>query len=136
MPAPTWAEGEQLVRLNDFLPTYLEHAEQGTYPQCWPLIFLPWFASWPAEAIPLPNLNLPTPVPVVIEVAGLTAKQLAAAKAKVKRQADWQTELARVRLMNETEKAAWCLGRGIEKKKGVCVRQDAFRNAEVDINVL
>lgn len=133
MPPPPWAEGEQLVRLNAFFPIYLEHAEQGTYPQCWPELFIPWFASWPAEPIPLPNLNLPTPAPMIIDFAGLTVKEVATAKAKVKRAADWQTELATIRLMTEPEKAAWCLGRGVEKKQGVSARQNVFHDAEVNV---
>lgn len=122
MAPSTWAQGDQLVRLNDFFPKYLEHGERGTYSKCWPNFFVPWFETWPAEPIPLPNLNLPTPAPVIIEAAGLTVKQLAAARAKVKRETDWQAELARVRLMTDAEKAAWCLAQGLEKKKGVCAR--------------
>lgn len=128
MPPLTWAQGDQLARLNAFMPIYLEHAQQGTYPQCWPRLFIPWFVSWPAEPIPLPNLELPTPVPIIIEFDGLSAKQVTAAKAKAKREADWQTELASLRLMTATEKAVWCLGKGVEKEKGVCAQQDVFHD--------
>lgn len=83
--------------------------------------------TWPAEPIPLPNLDEVQPTPaLVIEVAGLTAKQIAAAKAKAKHDTDWQSELGRVCTMTDTQRVAWCLGQGIEKKKQVCGLHDAF----------
>lgn len=125
-----WAEGEQLTRLEDFLPTYLEYAQHGNYQDCWPQLFIPWFVTWAAHPIPLPNLALPPPdtrvAPVAPAVPTLTAKQAAAAKAKLKRETDWQTELAELRLMTTAQQDVWCHGQGVIKKKQVralsCIR--------------
>lgn len=135
MAPPVWATDEQLVRLNAFLPTYLDYGERANYPECWPQLLLPWFKSWPAEPIPLPNLDelQSTPALVVMEVAGLTVKQINAAKAKAKRDADWQSELRSLRSMTDTERAKWCLAQGIEKKTRVCDLPDAFDDTYIDV---
>lgn len=132
MAPPVWATDEQLVRLNGFLPTYLEHGERNNYPECWPKLFIPWFESWPAGPIPLPNLDATQPTPAIIQTEGRTAKQITAAKAKAKRDADWQGELTRVRAMDETQRAAWCLGQGIEKQKRVCGLHDTSDNKYIN----
>lgn len=123
MAPPEWAVGEQHKRLGAFFPTYLEHGTRGTYQDCWPLLFIPWFATWPAKPIPLPNLDhvevVPTPA-AAPSARALTAKEAAAAKSKLKHEEDWRLELNKVRAMTTTERDKWCLGRGIEKKQQVC----------------
>lgn len=119
MAPQEWAVGAQRQRLDEFFPIYLEHAATGNYQACWPLLFIPWFKTWPATPIPLPNLD---PVEVLPQppMIGLTTKQANTLKAKLKREADWARELDRVRLMTTVQRDAWCLGQGITKKQKVC----------------
>lgn len=121
MAPQEWAVGAQRQRLDEIFPTYLEHGATGSYQAFWPLLFVPWFKTWPAEPIPLPNLNPVEvlPEPPVIPAVALTAKQAAALKAKLKREADWAHELSLVRVMNTAKRDEWCLGKGVAKKQQV-----------------
>lgn len=120
MAPQQWAVGEQRQRLEDFLPTYLGYGERGNYQECWPQLFIPWFATWPASPIPLPNLDIPAVAPAPLALTNLTVKQAAAAKAKAKRDTDWRNELEKVRGMTAPQREVWCLAQGIDKKKQVC----------------
>lgn len=114
MAPQQWAVGEQRQRLDNFFPTYLEYAATGNYQACWPLLFIPWFDTWPANPIPLPDLDhvdvVPEPL-LAVSFVGLTTNQVTALKAKHKREADWRHELVRVRSMNAVQRSAWCLVR-------------------------
>lgn len=122
MAPQEWAVGEQRKRLDEFFPTYLEHGATGSYHNCWPLLFIPWFDTWPATPVPLPDLDrvevVPAP-PASPPLVALTAKQATSLKAKIKREADWAKELDRVCAMTSAQRDVWCLGRGIYKKKQV-----------------
>lgn len=123
MAPQEWAVGEQRQRLDEFFPTYLEYGVTGNYQPCWPLLFIPWFETWPATPIPLPDLDHVddvVPEPLAVSIVTLTAKQTAALKAKRKREVDWRNELIKVRGMGTVQRAAWCLGKGVSKKKQVC----------------